>query len=221
MEDEFSVEGLRKLINGEIGREIVFLQSIDSTNVLAMELAEKGSPHGAVIIAESQTKGKGRLGRRWLSPPKGNIYMSIILRPEVKAGDAVILTIMTAVACALAIRNVTGLEVKIKWPNDLIVRDKKLGGILIEARSELERIIFAVIGIGINVNMEAGDFPPDIQHIATSIKEESGKPQSRSFIVAEILKEIGRWYEVLIRAGKVPLLDEWRRLSYRDCRRYR
>ncbi|MBI4690234.1 MAG: biotin--[acetyl-CoA-carboxylase] ligase [Nitrospirae bacterium] len=242
------------LKDGFIGTEIVFLESIDSTNTFAMGLAGKGSPHGTVVIADTQTKGKGRSGRTWVSPPKGNLYMSIILRPEIEPKDATLLVIMAAVACAIAIKKTSGLRVKIKWPNDLMVSDKKLGGILTEMKSDFDRITFAVIGIGINVNMEIKDFPQDIRNIATSIREElgtlpsipshqgrggkrgsfhtGGKPKelpsplvgegkgegdfripSRTFIVAEILEEMNRWYEILIKNGREPLLDEWRRLS--------
>ncbi len=210
---EFSVEELKTLIKGDVGGEIIFFESIDSTNLIAMKLAEKGSPEGTVVIADSQTKGRGRLGRAWVSPPMAGIYMSVIVRPGLEPKDATLLTIMAAIACATAIRNTTGLQVKIKWPNDLMVSDKKLGGILTEMKSDPDRIIFAVIGIGINVNMKRKSFPPEVQPIATSIKEELGRIQSRTFIIAEILKEIERWYKVLIRTGRSPLLDEWRRLS--------
>ena len=220
----FSVEELRTLIlprpplekggrGNFIGREIVFRESVDSTNTLAMELAEKGALHGTVVIADSQLKGKGRLGRTWVSPPRSNVYMSVILRPEVEPGDATLLTIMAAIACATAVRNTTGLQVKIKWPNDMMVSDKKLGGILTEIKSDPDRIILAVIGIGVNVNIRRRDFPPDVRPIATSIREKLGKMQSRTFIIAEILKEIERWYKVLIKDGREPLLVEWKRLS--------
>lgn len=244
------------LEEGVIVSEIVFLEGIDSTNIFAMGLAEKGSPQGTVVIADSQTKGKGRLGRTWISPPEGNIYMSIILRPDLKPKDATLLTIMAGIACAIAIRNITGLHVKIKWPNDLMVSNRKLGGILTEMKSEPNSIIFAVIGIGINVNMKLKDFPPDVRAIATSIREELGKitplsipshqgrgwrgdssldvggarkvpsplagggkgegdltTQSRTIIIAEILKELEHWYEILIRDGRKPLLEEWKQLS--------
>lgn len=211
---EFSVEELRTLIRGEIGREIIFFESIGSTNTAALELAEKGAPHGTVVIADRQTKGKGRLGRTWVSPPKKNIYMSVILRPEIEPKDATLLTIMTAVSCAKGVMKSTGLKAEIKWPNDLMISNKKLGGILTEMKSDPDGIVFAVIGIGINVNSKTKkDFPPDIRGIATSIKEELGKIQSRTFIIAEILKELEHWYNVLLNEGRKPLFDEWKRLS--------
>ncbi|MBI4685247.1 MAG: biotin--[acetyl-CoA-carboxylase] ligase [Nitrospirae bacterium] len=238
---EFSVDELRTLIPPRpplgkggwgdfIGREIIFHERTDSTNVMAMKLAENGAGNGTVVIADSQSKGKGRLGRTWTSPSGMNVYMSIILRPEIEPKDATLLTIMSAVACARAIRNISGLHVGIKWPNDLMASDKKIGGILTEMKSDPDRIIFAVIGIGINVNMNQKDFPSEIKPIATSIREELNNPPSppfgkggmggfgkgeisRTHIIAGILNEMDRWYGILRKKGKTPLLDEWREFS--------
>jgi len=210
---EFGIEQIRPLIEGEIGREIILLEAVDSTNRLAMELGVEGASHGTVVIADRQFKGRGRLGRMWVSPPLVNIYMSIILRPDIRLQDATFLTIMAGLACARAIRAVTGLQVKLKWPNDLVYSDKKLGGILTEIRSGEEGIIFAVIGTGINVNACPGDFPPDIRPIATSIRNETSKGQPRSLLIASILNEMDLWYGLLRRSGRKPLLDEWRRLT--------
>ena len=258
---EFSVEELRALINpsrpplklrgGEggvmsmeriIGKEIIFHESLDSTNTLAMELAEKGLPHGTVVIADRQLKGKGRLGRTWFSPPQGNIYMSVIVRPEIEPKDATLLTIMSAISCARAIRNSTGIEVKIKWPNDLMVSERKLGGILTEMKSGQDRIVFAVIGIGINVTPPlcpplarggwGGDaFPPEVRAVAASVMEELrrkettplcpplarggwvGKEISRTLIIAAILSELEKWFKVLIKGGRIQLINEWKKLS--------
>lgn len=211
---EFSIEELEMIVQGDIGRKIIFFESIGSTNTVALELAEKGAPHGTAVIADSQSKGKGRLGRTWVSPPKKNIYMSVILRPEIESKDATLLTIMAAVSCAKGVMKSTGLKAEIKWPNDLMISNKKLGGILTEMKSDPDGIVFAVIGIGINVNSKTTkDFPPDIHGIATSIKEELGKIQSRTFIIAEILKEMEHWYKVLLTEGRKPLFDEWKRLS--------
>ncbi|OGW56239.1 MAG: biotin--[acetyl-CoA-carboxylase] ligase, partial [Nitrospirae bacterium RBG_16_43_8] len=175
---EFSVEELKIIVKGNFGKEIFFHESLDSTNTLAMELAEKGVSHGTVVIADRQLKGKGRLGRTWFSPPKGNIYMSVIVRPEIEPKDATLLTIMSAISCARAIRNSTGIEVKIKWPNDLMVYERKLGGILTEMKSDQDRIVFAVIGIGINVNSSLDEFPSDVRAVAASVSEEFDNPSS-------------------------------------------
>ncbi|MBA3071357.1 MAG: biotin--[acetyl-CoA-carboxylase] ligase [Nitrospirae bacterium] len=219
---EFSVEELKILIKGDFGREIIFHESIDSTNTLAMELAEKGVSHGTVVIADRQLKGKGRLGRTWFSPPKGNIYMSVIVRPEIEPKDATLLTIMSAISCARAVRNSTGIEVKIKWPNDLMVSERKLGGILTEMKSDQDRIVFAVIGIGINVNACLDMFPDDIRAVATSVIEELREGKgikgcsleiSRTLIIAAILNELERWFKVLIKGGRIQLINEWKKFS--------
>ncbi|MDI6744089.1 MAG: biotin--[acetyl-CoA-carboxylase] ligase [Thermodesulfovibrionales bacterium] len=211
---EFSVEEVKTLVKGNFGKEIIFHKSIDSTNALAMELAEKGVPNGTVIIADRQLKGKGRLGRTWFSPPEGNIYMSVIVRPEMEPKDATLLTIMSAISCARAIESSTGFKAKIKWPNDLMASGKKLGGILTEMKSDQDRIIFAVIGIGINVNARLDAFPPDVRSVAASLIEElGGQRLSRTLIVAEILKELEYWFKVLMKGGRMQLINEWKKLS--------
>lgn len=226
---EFSVEELKILVKGDLGKEIIFRESLDSTNTLAMELAEKGIPHGTVVIANRQLKGRGRLGRTWFSPPKGNIYMSVIVRPEIEPKDATMLTIMSAVSCASAVRNSTrnesfptGLEVNIKWPNDLMVSERKLGGILTEMKSDQDRIVFAVIGIGINVNASLDAFPSDVSAVAASVIEELRKGKgikgdspeiSRTLIIAAILNELDRWFKVLVKGGRIQLINEWKKLS--------
>lgn len=210
---DLSIGDIKILIKGDIGREVFFYESVDSTNTVAAELAEKGTPEGTVVIADSQEKGRGRLGRFWVSPPHVNIHMSIILRPEIEPKDVTLLTIMSAVACVTALRGVTGLKVTIKWPNDLIVSGKKMGGILTEVKSDPDRIIFAVIGVGINVNMDVDMFPDDIRQIATSVKNETGEMHSRTAIIVEILNELEHWYKILKRTGGKPLLSEWQQLT--------
>jgi BirA family biotin operon repressor/biotin-[acetyl-CoA-carboxylase] ligase len=218
---EFSVEELKILVKGDFGKEIIFRESLDSTNTLAMELAEKGGrhgTHGTVVIADRQLKGKGRLGRTWFSPPQCNIYMSVIVRPEIEPKDATLLTIMSAISCARAVRNSTGIEVKIKWPNDLMVSERKLGGILAEMKSDQDRIVFAVIGIGINVNSSLDAFPPEVRAVAASVMEELrekgySRDISRTLIIAAILNELERWFKVLIKGGRIQLINEWKKLS--------
>ncbi len=165
------------------------------------------------MLADSQEKGKGRLGRFWISPSGVNIYMSIITRPEADPEDATLLTIMAAVGCTIALRRVTDLNVSIKWPNDLMASDKKLGGILTEMKTCPGRVIFAIIGIGINVNVDMDVFPDDVKKIATSVKNETNKVYSRTAIIAEILNELDKWYKILKGMGRKILLTEWQRLT--------
>jgi len=210
---EFSVKGIKEGIQGSIGRKIFFYKTVSSTNTIAAELAEKDEVEGAVVIADRQERGRGRLGRCWVSPPGVNIYMSILLRPEIEPKHMTLITIMDAIACTLALRRVTGLNVTIKWPNDLMVSDKKLGGILTEMRIALNRIKYAITGIGINVNMDSDALPDIIKDVATSVKMETGMLHSRPEIIIEILNEIDHWYRILKEKRKMELLSQWKELT--------
>ena len=198
-------------LRSDFWKKIIRHESINSTNEFALSL--RGPESGTVIIADSQARGRGRRGRVWISPPGSNIYMSAVLKPEIAVRDVAFLTVAAALACAFALRSKTGLNVNIKWPNDLMVSGKKIGGILTELRSGQDKINFAVIGIGINVNSRDEDFPGALVNIATSIKEVTGKYFSRSGIIAEILNELERWYKKLMGDGRFLLLEEWKRLS--------
>jgi BirA family biotin operon repressor/biotin-[acetyl-CoA-carboxylase] ligase len=210
---EFSLDDIRAGVKGLIGKEVLFYETANSTNTVGEALAEKGKAEGTVIIADSQEKGRGRLGRSWLSPLGLNIYMSILLRPEIEPKDTTLITIMAALGCTVALRRVTGLNVTIKWPNDLIVSDKKIGGILTEIRIANKKVKYAVTGIGINVNMDSDTLPNEIKEIATSIKIETGMPYSRAEILTEILNQIDCWYGVLKEKRRKELLYEWQLLT--------
>ena len=210
---EFSLDDIKAGVNGSIGKEILFYENVDSTNTVGEALAKKGKAEGTVIIADSQEKGRGRLGRLWLSPPGLNIYMSMVFRPEIEPKDTTLITIMAAVGCTVALRRVTGLNVTIKWPNDLIAYDKKIGGILTEIRIANKKVKYAVTGIGINVNMDSDALPDEIKEIATSIKIETGIPYSRAEILTEILNQIDYWYGVFKEKRRKELLYEWQLLT--------
>lgn len=205
-------DDIKSKLKGSIGREIFFYEKVGSTNSVASSLAEQVA-EGAVFLADTQEKGRGRLGRVWLSPPGGNIYMSIILRPQIETKDATLITIMAAVASANAMRKTTGLNISIKWPNDLMCHERKIGGILSELKTDQKGILFSVIGIGINVNTDTDSFPEDVREIATSVKKETGRLFSREEIVAEILNEINNWYMILKSMKREVLLAEWQRLT--------
>lgn len=196
--------------------KILFFDEVDSTNDIALELAKEGSPHGTVIAADAQRKGRGRLGRTWHSPPGKNIYMSIILRPRFSALDIPLLTPLIAVSSAKAIGKITGVKPVIKWPNDLMVAGRshglfyrKLGGILLEMRQDGQKNPIIAAGIGINVNMEAGDFPPELH--ATSLLIETGKKHEKMSIIEAISDEILNRIEGL-REARAEFLNEWRGL---------
>ncbi len=206
-----NIEKIKQGVRGNIGQEIFFYPVIDSTNTVAFEKA-LNSREGLVIIAESQLKGKGRLGRKWVSPPGLNIYMSIVLKPLIELTDATLITIMAAVACSIALRKISGLEITIKWPNDLIFQNRKIGGILTELKSENKKIVFAVLGIGININADSKDFPEDIRNIATSLKNDTKKNFSRTKIIIELLNELNKWYSILNSDPKT-VINKWKELA--------
>ena len=212
---DLCIPDLRRILppGSVIGREILFFESVSSTNTVAMEMAAQGCAEGTIVMAETQTTGKGRLGRSWISPAGKNLYMSIVLRPAMSPRDATALTLLSAVACASAIRSFSSVAVTIKWPNDIIVGDRKLGGILTEIKADIDRITHAVVGIGINVNLSIADMSDEIKDIATSVIDQTGEPSSRTELAGEVIKEFNKWYGLLMTRGKKVIIDEWLALS--------
>lgn len=215
LEDKFKINELKNALKDLkiIGKDIIYFETLNSTNTYAMGLLEKGCEDGTIIIANSQSSGRGRFNRSWLSPPNKNLYMSIILKPYVSPRDASILSLMTAVACINGLRRISNIETSIKWPNDILVKDKKLGGILIETKSENKKVSIAIIGIGINVNFRSYEMPNEIRAIATSLEEETGFYYSRTDVASEILKELDIWYNLFLKGDKEKIIKEWLRLS--------
>lgn len=201
-------------VKSDLWKDIIVHDSVESTNDLAMSLATKKEiAPGTVLVADQQTRGKGRLGRTWESPAGSNIYMSLIIRPQLEPKDTTMLTVLAAVAGVLALQRSCNIPVSIKWPNDLVISNKKLGGILTEVRADPDRVVLAVIGMGINVNMDSRGLPEIIRDIATSVSIETGKNHSRNEIIIQLLKEFEQWYSILKIEGKKPLLDAWRNNS--------
>lgn len=192
-----------------IGREIVFLASTDSTNLRAAELAEQGGADGTVVIAEEQTQGKGRLGRRWASPPGVNLYLSVLLRPPILPWDAPQLTFLSAVAVARAIAGEEGLQPQVKWPNDVLLGGRKVAGLLNEMRAETEGIHHVILGIGVNLNMTAAQFPAELRYPATSLRLETGHPVSRRNFARRLLRHLDDLYAEYLRDGFAPLRRAW------------
>ena len=177
---------------------LYYFNTIDSTNTHAKELAAQGAPHGTVLIADSQTGGRGRMGRSFYSPAGCGIYLSMLLRPKCPAKDLMHLTCATAVAAADGIQSAVGLRPGIKWTNDLVVGKKKLGGILTELSLDGNgNVEYAVIGIGINCNQSAEDFPEEIKDIATSLQLATGKTVDRAAVIAQILVALQNMSESL------------------------
>ncbi|OIO38072.1 MAG: biotin--[acetyl-CoA-carboxylase] ligase [Candidatus Omnitrophica bacterium CG1_02_49_10] len=192
-----------------IGKKIYSYDSTDSTNDIAYGLAEEGAREGVCVFAEGQGKGRGRLGRRWYSPNGKGIYLSLILRPDITPQEAPKMTILAAVSCANVLRRLYGFSALIKWPNDILINDRKICGILTEMNAELDRIGFIVLGIGINVNADKKDLPKG----GGSIRSELGKPVSRLELAKELMREIEAQYNILKRDGFGEIVRQWQTLS--------
>ncbi len=206
----------RGLSTNYIGKEIYYFPELKSTNIMAKEKAlhrAEGMDEGTLIIAEKQSAGKGRLGREWFSPA-GGIWLSIILYPQLFPSYISRITLMTAVAVVKAIKICTQIESQIKWPNDILINEKKLCGILTEMNAELDIINWVVVGIGINANIDLRDFPEDIQENTISLKETSGKEISRVKLVQTFLQEFEKYYEKLKRKEFSSILKEWKSYSH-------
>ncbi len=197
-----------------IGKKIHYYQKLDSTNSKAYEVALKGAEEGEVVIAESQEKGKGRLGRQWFSPPFLNVYFSLILRPKIAPHQASLITLMAAVSTADAIRNFTGVPPLIKWPNDILIRGRKVAGMLNEIQSEVDRVHFVILGIGVNLNVDEKMFSKEIRKIATSLKIEKGEAISRKDFLQCLFLELEKWYAIFSEKGSDLILNAWRDRAY-------
>lgn len=192
-----------------IGRDIQVFEETTSTNDVMEKLARDGVKEGAVVFAESQTKGRGRLGRKWISPERKGLWFSVLLRPDLRPQEATQLTVASATALRRAIEAETGLQPKIKWPNDILIEGKKVAGILTELSAELDRVKHIILGIGVDVNLDAGELPADLRKTATSLKIEAGEMISRAELAVAILHALDEDY-ARIGAGKFAVLaDEW------------
>ncbi len=192
-----------------IGSKIVCLQETGSTNTVAFRMAEEGAPEGTTVVADCQTGGKGRLGRVWASPPGVNLYCSVVLRPSIQPMAASQLTFLSVVALARAIEQLTPLSPRIKWPNDILIGGKKVAGLLNEMSAETDKVNFVVLGIGVNLNMSADQFPADLRHPATSLFLESGTRVRRTEFTRSLLRELDGLYGTFLREGYGPVRREW------------
>ena len=187
-----------------LGKDILSYRTLGSTNQLGFRLAESGVGEGTLIVADEQTKGRGRMGRSWYSPPKLGLWMSLILRPEIPPFKAPCLSICAGLALAQAIGALTGMDAKIKWPNDCLINDRKVGGILLELSAELDRTNFVITGIGVNVNHLSSDFPKKLSSVATSIRMEWGREVSRIKLLTLFLKRFEAIYLDFKKNGLAP-----------------
>jgi BirA family biotin operon repressor/biotin-[acetyl-CoA-carboxylase] ligase len=192
-----------------LGRPLFSYAEIESTNATAFKQAEAGAAEGTTVVAECQTRGKGRLGRSWASPPGVNLYCSVILRPPIQPLAAPQLTFLSVVAVARAIERLTNLTPRIKWPNDLLLRGRKIAGLLNEMSAETDTVNFIILGIGVNLNMRAEQFPIDLRQPATSLLLETGSPVDRTVFTRYLLEELDGLYDRYLRLGYASIRQEW------------
>lgn len=196
----------------DLGHVLHCADELPSTNDRARELADEGAAHGEVVIAESQTAGRGRRGRSWASPPGRNLHLSVILRPQLPPQRAAELTLLASVATCDACRQ-AGVDAGIKWPNDVLVGGRKVAGILTELSAEPEVVHWVVVGIGVNLNAGPDDFPPGVREIATSLAEARGQPVPRALFAAALLASLEQWLDVHAADGFGPVREAWRERS--------
>jgi BirA family biotin operon repressor/biotin-[acetyl-CoA-carboxylase] ligase len=207
-------EKINNLSKGEIiGREIIYLDSVTSTNDVAAEIGQqREDPEGIVVIADMQTSGRGRLGRTWISPQGVNLYFTVLLKPPFPPGEAAFFTLATAVAVAVAVREYTGVTAEIKWPNDIMINNKKAGGILIELKADRNKVRLLSVGVGLNVNMSPSELG-ELAQSATSLMSEKREPVDRIGLLGVILAEMEKSYKILLSGNKGVLINEWIRLN--------
>jgi BirA family biotin operon repressor/biotin-[acetyl-CoA-carboxylase] ligase len=210
--DVLTPDLLRKRIKGKLfGKRFFHFFKTDSTNRVAMELGHAGEPEGAVILAEEQTAGRGRAGRAWHSERGTGLYVTLLLRPRLSPVQAPLLTMLAGISAHAAIQAQTGLAPELKWPNDLLLNGKKIGGILTEMHAEPNQIKFVIVGIGINVNQEK--FPAELSSIATSLRKETGRAWPRLELLARLLHEFESDYNRWMREGPSSVIDRFQKIS--------
>lgn len=188
-----------------VAKEVLYFDTIDSTNIKAQELAEKGYQSGTLVVADKQESGKGRRGHSWVSPSGTGIFMTLMIKPDINPNNASMLTLVAALAVAKAITSVTGEEALIKWPNDIVVNGKKVCGILTEMNAQFDYINHIVVGIGINVHNES--FPEEISQMASSLMiEAGGKRFHRAQIIAETMSYFEQYYDTFLKTQDLSAL---------------
>ena len=200
------------LATRELGNTLHHYETLASTNAKAFELAQEGGTNGEVIVTEHQTAGKGRRGRSWVSPAGKSLAMSVILRPEIAPSRAPELTLVAAVALTQTLRD-SGVEASIKWPNDVQIGGKKVAGILTELSADVERVHFVVLGLGVNLNTEQSDFPPELAEIATSVSLNRTSPVHRALFTAALLGKLEQWLDTWTEEGFEPVRKAWKAMA--------
>jgi BirA family biotin operon repressor/biotin-[acetyl-CoA-carboxylase] ligase len=210
--DILTADMLRQRLRGSLfGKRIYHFFKTDSTNRVALELGHASEPEGAVVLAEEQTAGRGRSGHTWHSERATGIYATLLLRPRLAPVQAPLLTMTAGLSAHAAVQGVTGLNVDLKWPNDLLINGKKVGGILTEMHAEPTQVQFVIVGIGINVNQEK--FPADLTGKSTSLRMETGRAQSRLEVLVQFLRQFERDYHEMLRDGAQSVVKRFEAIS--------
>ncbi|WJE14070.1 biotin--[acetyl-CoA-carboxylase] ligase [Halobacillus sp. ACCC02827] len=198
-----------------LGHELHHYDQVESTQDVIHQMAKQGKPHGTVVIADEQVKGKGRMARNWYSPKGKGIWMSILLRPDLPPVQAPQLTLLAATVLAKMVAERSGLEPKIKWPNDLLINHKKVSGILTEMQAEQDTIQYIVLGMGMNVNQSREEIPEELHHKATSLRVEAGEEWDIQTTIQHILHLLEQSYEEFLKFGFDRVKKEWEHYGYR------
>lgn len=214
--DRLSSEGIREgLRTTFVGHELVYLEEVESTNAVARRLGQEGAAEGTLVVADYQSAGRGRLGRRWQAPPGSSLLLSLLFRPSLAPAQMQRLTMACGLAVADAIEARTGLRVGLKWPNDVVIGGRKAGGILTELELQGGAVAFAVVGIGLNVNLDPGtlaDLPEDTRPPATSLSQALGQPVPRLTLLLTLLEAVEVRY-LALRQGRSPHREWAERLT--------
>lgn len=211
---DFAAEAIRPLLTSRvIGRLLEVVGEIGSTNDRAMAAGHEGAPEGLCVLADGQTTGRGRLGRTWVSPPGVGLYTSVLLRPKASPSRLPLLTLVAGLAVADAIQEVADLPPRLKWPNDVLLEGRKVAGILTELATSGAEVSHVVVGIGINVNHDVDDFPPELREAATSVSLQCGRPIARGMLAPAIFNRMDCWYELFCRDQRGRIVEAGRQRS--------
>jgi len=207
---DWNEELLKSNLAGKaIGHKVYYYPETGSTNDEAYRLAAAGAPDGTVVIADSQSRGKGRMSRVWHSPAGSNIYTSVILRPPLKPAAAPQISLVAGVAVAELLETYCPGRVELKWPNDVLIAGKKICGILAQMKTAVKGVDFVVVGIGINVNIGENRFPPELKDIATSLDLEAEREIPRLNLIINLYENLAKWYKKLLQNGFVVIKEKW------------
>lgn len=192
-----------------VGRDVRVFKETNSTNDVIEKLARDGAKEGVVVYAESQSKGRGRMGRKWVSPANKGLWFSVLLRPQMRPQAVTQITVAAATALSRAIRQTSGVSLQVKWPNDILIDGRKVGGILTEMNAEVDQVKYVILGIGVDVNLAESDLPEELKDVASSVSIASGKKEDRPALAAAILEELDADYARLRRGEFKAVAEEW------------